>query len=202
MTPRVPVVLGIAGSPRRHGNSEQLLDACLSSAAEVGGEIVKVVASQTGVLPCRGCNACSLTGECVVRDGMREVYRLLDAADAIVVGSPVYFATVPAVLKTIYDRCQPYWARRHVLLEPAPRRRPGAMLLVRGGGDPYGFEAAKLTTKSVFAVLGVDCLPPVEVEPVDSPSDLGRHPEGLARARETGATLVKEAAARLSGDAG
>lgn len=200
MTSRVPIVLGIAGSPRRHGNSEQLLDACLSGAAEAGGEIEKVVASQAGVSPCRGCNACSLTGECVVRDGMRDVYRLLDAADAIVVASPVYFATVPAVLKAVYDRCQPYWARRHVLREPAPLRRPGGLLLVRGGGDPFGFEAAILTTRSVFAVLGVDLVSRIEVAPVDSPSDLGRHPDAVARARETGAALVSDAVSRPRGD--
>ena len=48
---------------------------------------------------------------------------------AIVIATPVFFATVPAVLKILYDRCQPYWARRYVLGEPPPDvRRPGALL--------------------------------------------------------------------------
>jgi multimeric flavodoxin WrbA len=190
----VPLVLGIAGSPRRHGNSEQLLDACLEGVRAGGGEARKIVAAELAVEPCRGCNACSLTGECVIRDRMREVYPQLDEAAAIVVSTPVFFATVPAVLKALYDRCQPYWARRHVLNEPAPpKRRPGGILVVRGGGDPYGWECAATATKSVFAVLDVRNTFEVVVEGVDSPSELGRHPDALAKAREAGAGIVEAA---------
>jgi multimeric flavodoxin WrbA len=189
-----PVILGIAGSPRRHGNSERLLEACLAGVAEADGAPDLMVASELGIQPCRGCNACSLTGECVIRDAMVDVYPRLDRADAIVVASPVYFATVPAVLKILYDRCQPYWARRYVLGEPAPARRPGAFLLARSAGDPYGFTAAELTTRSVFAVLGLEVVGTVELAGVDSPSDVGRHPDSLAEARLLGSALVSRAA--------
>ena len=191
MEAATPLVLGIAGSPRRHGNSEQLLDACLAGVEAAGGESRKLVVAGMGIEPCRGCNACSLTGECVIRDRMREVYPQLDQASAIVVSTPVFFATVPAVLKALYDRCQPYWARRYVLNEPAPpKRRPGGILVVGGGGDPYGWECADATTKSVFAVLDVRKMFEVVVEGVDSPSDLGRHPDALGKAREAGQGIV------------
>jgi multimeric flavodoxin WrbA len=188
-----PVVLGIAGSPRRHGNSEQLLDACLAGAAEAGAVTEKLAVVEYDLHPCRGCNACSLTGECVIVDRMRDVYPLLDRADAIVIGSPVFFATVPAVLKALYDRCQPYWARRWVLKQPPPPKRPGGLMLARAGGDPFGFSAAVTTTKSVFAVLGVTYDVEVCVAGVDSPSDMGRHTDGLAKAREAGSILARAA---------
>lgn len=191
-------VLGIAGSPRRAGNSDTLLDECLAGAREAGAEIDRLVVAEAGIAPCRGCNACSSAGECVVRDGMTAVYARLDAADAIVVASPVYFATVPAVLKALYDRLQPYWARRYVLREPRPPRRPGALLLVGGGGDPYGHECAVATTRSVFAVLSLDYVAEVVVE-ADSPSDARRHPDALARARGVGAELVAKAAEARAG---
>jgi len=66
------------------------------------------------------------------------VFATLDSADAIVIASPVYFATVPATLKILYDRMQPYWVRAHVLRQPRAPRRPGAVLLVRSGGDRTG----------------------------------------------------------------
>jgi multimeric flavodoxin WrbA len=196
VTARAPRILGIAGSPRRGGNSDRMLDECLTGARAAGAEVDLLVVAAAGIAPCRGCNACSSTGECVVRDGMQDVYPRLDAADAIVVASPVYFATVPAVLKALYDRCQPYWARRYVLGQPIERRRPGALLVVGGGGDPYGHECAVTTTRSVFAVLGLDYVAEHAMQ-ADSPSDAGRHPGDLQAAREIGERLARDAAERL-----
>lgn len=193
-----PLLLGIAGSPRRHGNSDRLLDECLAGARTAGAETDLLVVSAAGIGACRGCNDCSRDGHCVVLDGMREVYPRLDAADAIVIASPVYFATVPASLKCLYDRCQPYWARRYVLGQPVERRRPGALLIAGGGGDPYGHECAVTTTRSVLAVLGVDYTAELVVR-ADSPTDVGGRPEALKEAREIGADLAREAAERLSG---
>ena len=196
MSARAPRLLGIAGSPRRHGNSDRLLDECLAGARAAGAETDLLVVSASGVAPCRGCNLCSRDGHCVVRDGMQDVYPRLDAADAIVVASPVFFATVPGVLKCLYDRCQPYWARRYVLGQPIERRRPGALLLVGGGGDPFGHECAATTTRSVFAVLGLDYTAELAIH-ADSPSDAGRLPDALERAREIGEALAREAEERL-----
>ena len=194
-----PLVLGIAGSPRRHGNSDRLLSAALQGAEEAGARTELLVASTSGVRPCLGCNACSLTGECVLDDGAA-LYRAIDAADAIIVASPVFFATVPAVLKAVIDRMQPYWARTHVLgREPRPRR-PGAILLARSGGDPFGFDAADATIRSVFAVLGIDVIADVRVEGVDRPADLEVHSDALEHAREAGHQVAEAAVRRHAAD--
>lgn len=193
METRAIRVLCIAGSPRRHGSSEALLDACIEGITQAGAEADKLVVSGMGIGPCEGCGSCSSTGECILDDPMESVYPRIDAADALVVASPVYFATVPATLKALYDRCQPYWARTYVLGLPRPARRPGGLLLVRGGGDPYGFEGALLTTRSVFAVLGLDLHPEVLVDDVDTPAELRKYPEAFEVARELGRALVREA---------
>ena len=194
-----PLVLGIAGSPRRDGNSDRLLEVALAGAREGGGRTEVLVAASLGVNPCRGCNACSKTGECIQRDGGDELYRAIDAADAIIIASPVYFATVPGVLKVVYDRMQPYWARTHVLKQQRPPRRPGAILLVRAGGDPFGFDAAEATTRSVLAVLGIDVLGEVRIAGVDAPSDLSAaYPAEVETARELGRAVAAEAAQRIA----
>jgi len=189
-----PIVLCIAGSPRRGGNSDQLLAALIDGVEAAGATATRLVASDAGAHTCRGCNACSQTGECVVRDGMDAVYSAVDAADAIVISTPVYFATVPAVLKTLYDRFQPYWARRYVLGEPArDPRRPGALLVVGGGGDPFGTGCAITPTKSVMNVLAVSLLEIFECVGPDSASDMGHHPEALERARAIGIEVAEAA---------
>lgn len=185
-----PYVLGIAGSPRRHGNSERLLEACLFGVSDAGFATRTLVVAEAGIAPCRGCNACSLTGECVVRDGMQAAYPLFDEAAAVVISTPVFFATVPAVLKSFYDRLQPYWARTHVLGLPKPPPRQAVLLIARGGGDPYGYKCAETVTRSALASTGVRVTTVVPVEGVDSPSDIGRHPDALGLAREAGAALA------------
>ena len=188
-----PRILCIAGSPRRHGNSEQLLDALALGVEEAGGNAVRLVARAAAAGYCRGCNACSENGRCIQRDGMDAVYAEIDHADAIVVATPVFFATVPAVLKTLLDRCQPYWARRYVLHEAPPdRKRPGAILVVGGGGDPFGTSCAIAPVKSVFAVLSVSANHVLEVVGPDRPGDILCEPGMIARAREIGLELVKE----------
>ncbi|HET6498968.1 MAG TPA: flavodoxin family protein, partial [Coriobacteriia bacterium] len=149
-----------------------------------------LVAAEAGVGPCRGCNTCAVTGECVVRDGMDKVNRRIDAADALVIASPVYFATVPAVLKVVYDRVQPYWARAHRLDLPRGSRRPGAFIAVGGGGDPFGFHCAVAPTKSVFAVLGVDYSAELCVAGPDARGDVLVYRRELERAAEIGASIV------------
>ena len=186
-----PRVLCVAGSPRRHGNSERLLDALIQGVNNSGGLAEKLVVVDYGITPCRGCNACSRTGACVVQDRMHEIYPLIDAADAIVVSSPVFFATVPAVLKALYDRCQPYWARTHVLGHPRTPKRPGGMLVVGGGGDPFGNGCAIATTKSVLAVLGVQYEVELEVEGPDAPRDIEERPDTLGDAEDVGNRITR-----------
>ena len=192
-------MLGVAGSPRRFGNSDRLLEAALAGAREAGAEVRTLVAADAGLKHCLGCNACSIDGACIQHDGGPALYRALDAADAIIVATPVYFAGVPGVLKALIDRLQPYWARTYVLKRPRPARRPGAILIARGGGDPYGFEHAEATVRSAFAVLDVDVLDVLAAADVDRPADLEAHPEVIARARGIGAAVAEEAARRLSG---
>jgi multimeric flavodoxin WrbA len=186
-------VLCVAGSPRRGGNSERLLDAFIRGVNNAGGLAEKIVAVDLGIAPCRGCNTCSSTGACVIKDRMYEVYDLIDEADAIVISSPVYFATVPAVLKALYDRCQPYWARIYVRGEARPARRPGGLLLVRGGGDPFGSSCAVAPTRSVLAVLGVQYEVELEVEGPDAVAAIDEHVDLLKRAEELGAEMVVKA---------
>ena len=183
------MVLGIAGSPRRGGNSDAMLDAALAAAAEAGSHVERVVVSTAGIAACRACQLCSRDGHCIQSDGMTAVYGLLDSADALVVATPVFFATVPSTLKALYDRAQPYWARRYVLHEPAAPKRPGVLLVAAGGGDPYGHACAETTTRSAMAVVGFEFDEVVVAKPVDSRGDVLGMPGVLESCASAGARL-------------
>jgi multimeric flavodoxin WrbA len=190
-------VLCIAGSPRRHGNSERLLDALIEGVERAGGVATRLVVRDEHIGACTGCGGCGGNGHCVRGDGMSAVYAQIDAAQAVVVSTPVYFATVPAILKCLLERCQPYWVRRYVLDEPRPSHlRPGAILVVGAGGDPYGTSCAIAPVKSAYAVLSVSAEHVIEVVGPDEPGDISGHSTDLDEAARLGETLVREVAER------
>ena len=125
--------------------------------------------STLAIEPCQGCDACKALaaraagGEaaedgqtdeaprrCVIDDDMAEVYELIDAADELVVVSPVYFAGAPAQLKALLDRLQPYfWTdERH------REKRPATLHVVGEGGDPHGFEPLVGVVRSSLSCAG------------------------------------------------
>lgn len=186
-----PVVLCVAGSPRRNGNSARLLQACVDGIERAGGTADVLDLSATPVPGCTGCNGCSTSGICALADPMTAVYPRIDAADAIVIASPVYFASVPSSLKAFLDRLQPYWVKRYLLHETvsAPKR-PGALLLVGGGGDPFGTACAVTPVRSALAVAGFDLSQVVEVVGADARGDVDELTDSLSRAREVGLNLA------------
>lgn len=191
-----PRVLLLAGSPRRGGNSDALLDALADGVGEAGGSVSRLAASELDIGGCRGDNACAKTGECRFRDDMDDVYAELDSADAVAIGTPVFFATVPSQMKALYDRMQPYWVRRYLLHEPAREpKRPGVLLLSGGGGDPFGSECAVTTTRSAMNVAGVEIIDVIAAH-ADRVGDVERSPEVLEAARAAGLALVSEAVRR------
>lgn len=192
-----PRILCIAGSPRKASNSAALLDSCIAGIQSAGGLADTLVLAGTRLPGCTGCGLCAPTGSCALNDAMTPIYPRLDAAEAIVVASPVYFASVPARLKSFIDRCQPYWARRYLLGRPIPEpRRPGAIMLVRAGGDPFGPECASTPLRSAFAVLGFAVDEYLDVVGPDGPGEIGRERPALEAARAIGVRLARAVIAR------
>ena len=87
---------GIVGSPRKSGNTEILMGEVLRVAHEAGLETEMFGMSEKRAGPCDACATCCETGSCVVQDDMQELYAMMDQADGIVIGSPVYFGSVSA----------------------------------------------------------------------------------------------------------
>lgn len=120
--------LYVSGSPRRDSNTDHLLDLMLSI---TGGQFVKLTDYQ--IEPCKSCWACRGVDECTLDDDMSDVLTpMLFAADAIVLGSPVYFNNVSAQLKAFIDRT---WSIKGKL-----RNKIGGAVVV---GRRYGAESAR-----------------------------------------------------------
>ena len=97
-------VLGICGSPRQGGNTEIMLEEALKSAREAGAETELFLVHDKTIAGCDGCGACVQTHVCKIRDDMQPLYEKMQAAGAILFGSPVYFHGVTAQAKAVMDR--------------------------------------------------------------------------------------------------
>ena len=97
----------ISASPRRGGNSDYLCDEFMRGAREAGHQVEKLFFRDKNINYCLGCGACYTTHRCVQKDDMAEVLGKMAEADVLVFGTPVYFYTMDAQLKTVIDRTVP-----------------------------------------------------------------------------------------------
>jgi multimeric flavodoxin WrbA len=86
-------VLLLCSSPRKNGNTAQLLALCAKVIEESGLEAEVVSLSGMHIRSCIACGRCGELGECSQDDGLNEIIDKIRAARGFVVGSPVYFGT-------------------------------------------------------------------------------------------------------------
>ena len=192
-----PTVLAIAGSPRRNGNTDLLLEQAISGAAGAGGRVTRLVACDLDISPCRHCGGCLKTGRCVIKDDMQQVQLQLRQTDHLILASPVFFMGVTAQVKSLIDRCQALWSLKYMLkvpvADPAGRTRRG--LFVATGGLPYQkerlFGPARETVKSVLHVLEIKYSAELFFPHIDRKGEIARHPTALQDAFRAGKELVE-----------
>ena len=97
-------VLIINGSPRSTGNTALALRQIESilSAEGIGTESVQV--GNKAIRGCVGCGRCRELGRCVFDDLVNEIAPKFEAADGLVLGSPVYYASANGTLTSFLDR--------------------------------------------------------------------------------------------------
>ncbi|WP_423792946.1 flavodoxin family protein [Methanocaldococcus indicus] len=100
-------VLGISGSPRPHGNTSFLVKEALEVIKKEGIDVEFISLSDKDMNPCLACDLCKETGKCEISDDINDILEKMKEADAIILGSPVYFGGVSAQLKMLMDRSRP-----------------------------------------------------------------------------------------------
>ena len=92
--------VGIVGSPRKNGNTEILTAHCLEAIAEEGLETELIRLAGLNIAGCKACGFCFKNpGQCSTKDDMQAVREKMVAADAIIVGTPVYYGAATALVR-------------------------------------------------------------------------------------------------------
>ena len=97
-------VLMINGSPRVGGNTGIALNEMVKifEAEGISTEVVQI--GNRDIRGCIACGTCSEKGKCVFDDAVNELAPKFEAADGLVVASPVYYASANATLIACLDR--------------------------------------------------------------------------------------------------
>jgi multimeric flavodoxin WrbA len=189
-------VLGISGSPHRHGNTETLLDAFLEGAREAGGEVDKVILRSLGFSPCQGCNACHKDGVCVIEDDLIPLFDRILSMDALALASPIYTMGITAEMKGFLDRSQYLWARKYILktqyfTRDHIRRHKGVFISTAGTGWENVFSSAFPTMTAFFDIMGFEYYDNVIAKDMDLYRGIRNHPTAIPEAREKGRKVVQ-----------
>lgn len=98
-------VLGIHGGPRgAKSQTLRLVKAALTGAKSRMCHVELVDLCKLDIRCCTACGACYRRGTCPKKDDFHKLYAKILAADGLVVGSPNYFHSVTAQMKTMIDR--------------------------------------------------------------------------------------------------
>ena len=97
-------VLLLNGSPHVHGNTALALEELEKTFAACGVETELIQVGGKAIRGCMACNYCYEHDKCVINDLVNEVAPKFEAADGVVVASPVYYASANATLIAFLDR--------------------------------------------------------------------------------------------------
>ena len=157
--------LAINGSPRPGGNTETMLKKVLEPLEASGWETEYL---RIRGKPLRGCMACmkcveNKNGRCVIdSDSLNDYLKKMLEADAIILGSPTYFADVSSEMKALIDRAG-FVALAN---DNAFSGKIGAAVVaVRRGGATHVFDtinhmfllSSMIVPGSIYWNMGIGC---------------------------------------------
>lgn len=185
-------LLVVLGSPRKNGNSETLARKVADGLEAGGGKVEYIRLNDLNIRPCQGCGGCEKTGDCVLKDDLTPIFKVVDEADRILLVSPVYFYGLSAQCKIFGDRFQSRWARRYLLKERFGEGagRKGYLLSTAATTGPKIFDCSVLTTRYIYDAMDVEYGGELLVKGVDKRKAVLEVPDEMARAEQFGRDII------------
>ena len=146
-------VLAINGSYRDGGMTDQVVENIIEDLQALDADVEHIRLRDFPIEFCRNCRECMQQpgdepGRCILNDGMGEIVKKIEAADAYILAAPTNFSAVTALFKRFAERLSPYgywpWGK------PAPvfrksklTKKPAIIIRVVVFPDPLGPSSVK-----------------------------------------------------------
>jgi len=137
-------VIAINGSPRKGWNTDTLLKKALDGAASAGAETEMVYLYDLKFRGCVSCLACKLQKEprpnrCVLRDDLTAVLDRVHEADAVILGSPIYFSEITGEARSFLERFLFQYLNYDDYTKPlSPKKRIGLIFTMNCPESMFG----------------------------------------------------------------
>jgi multimeric flavodoxin WrbA len=97
-------VLFICASPRKEGNTAQVLSECAKVIENQGLETETIYLRGKSIESCRACGKCAKIHRCQINDDLNEIIDKIRDSKGFIVGTPVYFGTARGDLMAALQR--------------------------------------------------------------------------------------------------
>jgi multimeric flavodoxin WrbA len=182
------------------GNSEILLKEAFMAAEAQGAEVEMVNLHDCKILPCTGCEACTLrvlkgkAPKCIHhgKDDMDMIMDRFLKADGIIVSIPTFIIQPQGIYKVFVDRWLPYeimFLLENKLIDKEPERVAG-LIAVGGSTQSWMSLALPALTMSMF-VQSIKVVDQMMATQVARPGHVLLKPKLLAQAGQVGLNVVK-----------
>jgi multimeric flavodoxin WrbA len=151
-------LLALFASPRRQGNTAALVQEVVQAAQEQGAQAEILYLNDLTMRGCQACLHCKKTGRCILQDDMTPIYDQILAADAVVLGSPVYMGGMTAQLKLFIDRLYPFVNLN--LTSNLPKGKKAALIFTQGQPRTDLYATYFRTVADFLKFLGFDLVEP------------------------------------------
>ncbi|RJR20809.1 MAG: flavodoxin family protein [Desulfobacteraceae bacterium] len=187
------LLVGISASPRRGGNSEQLLEAFLNGAAREGWQTEMIPLNSLNFRSCQACDRCATTGKCVINDDMQLLYKKVASCQGLVMATPIYFGTLSAQLKMFMDRFQCWWHAKYSLKKPfiSPEEERPAFFICVGALKTVEYcQSAEKAAKVFFHVINLKHRGSLFFRGFDHKGSITEDPANLEKAFQEGVNFT------------
>ncbi len=187
-------ILAIYGSPRKGGNSEVLLEHFLAPFENANSALIeKIRLYELNFSPCLECGECERNGSCKLKDDFFFLYSKLLKVDLLVLSTPVFFYSHPAMVQAFFERLQPFWIRKNVFKEKL-RKVPlkGVLLCIGATRGEKLFDGIKRSFKYALSALDGELIGNVFVRGVEKKGEILGKKSALKKAEELGLKILRE----------
>lgn len=180
-------ILGICGSAAPKSSTKKLIETALDAAKAAGAEVEFIDAAKMDIHGCRGCLACKKDQAkfCVQKDDMTPLYEKINAADAVIIGSPIYFGENTGQIKCFVDRMYAFLGPEGSKMKAGKK---AVAVITQGMADVKVYENCAGILTAGFRYCGAAIEAPLIVGDLHSAEDLKA--EALAAAEQLGKKLA------------